>query len=75
VEVIKLFDSTIRDFNVTIDQLVKVLSLLDYIQKWRLELWESAFYQKFKMKGGITQGKMWELQIGVKEALKCVFYR
>jgi hypothetical protein len=55
VEVIKLFDSTIRDFNVTIDQ--------------------SAFYQKFKMKGGITQGKMWELQIGVKEALKCVFYR
>jgi hypothetical protein len=75
VEAIKLFDLTIRDFNVTIDQLVKVPSLLEYIQKWKLELWESAFYRKFKVKGGITRGKMWELQIGAKETLKRVLYR
>jgi hypothetical protein len=36
--VIKLFDLIIRDLNVTIDQSMKVLSLLDYIQKWILEL-------------------------------------
>lgn len=47
--------------------------LLEYIQKWRFELWELAFYQKFKV--GITQGKMWELQIKAKEALKCVIYK
>jgi hypothetical protein len=61
VEVIKLFDSTTRDFNVTIDQSVKVPSLFDYIQKWRLELWGLVFYQEFKVRGGITQGKTWEL--------------
>ncbi len=49
--------------------------LLEYIQKWRFELWELAFYQEFKVKGGITQGKMWELQIKAKEALKCVIYK
>jgi len=54
VEAIKLFDSTTRDLNVTIDQYVKVLFLLEYIQKWRFKLWESAFYRKFKVKGGIT---------------------
>jgi hypothetical protein len=75
VEVIKLFYSTIRDFNVTIDQSAKVLSILDYIKKWRFELWELTFYRKFKVKGGITRGKMWELQTGTEEALKHVFYR
>jgi hypothetical protein len=38
VEVIKLFDLIIRDLNVTIGQSMKVLSLLNYIQKWILEL-------------------------------------
>ncbi len=71
----KLFDSTTRDFNVTIDQLMKVPSFLDYIQKWKLELWESTFYREFKFKGGITRGKTWELQTKVKEALKRVLYR
>jgi hypothetical protein len=73
VEAIRLFDSTTRDLNVTIDQSMTVLFLLKYIQKWRLELWESTFYQKFKVKGGITQGKMWELQTREKDALKCAF--
>ncbi len=75
MEAIKLFNSTAKDLNVTIDQLVKVFSLLDYIQNWRLELWDLVFYREFKMKGGITQGKTWEFQIGAKEALKCVLYR
>ncbi len=74
MEVIKLFDST-RDLNVTIDQLMKVSSLLDYIQKWKLELWELVFYKEFKVKGGIIRKKMWELQIGAKETLNHVFYR
>jgi len=52
---------------------MKVMFLLEYIQKWRFELWELAFYQKFKVR--ITQGKMWELQIKAKEALKCVIYK
>jgi hypothetical protein len=34
-----------------------------------------TFYRKFKVKGGITRGKMWELQTGTEEALKHVFYR
>ncbi len=74
VEVIKLFNFTTRDLNVTIDQSIKVLSFLDYIWKWRLELWELVFYEEFKVKGGITQRKMWELQTWAKDALKCVFY-
>jgi hypothetical protein len=42
VEVIK-FDSIRRDLNVTIDQLMKVLSL--YIQKWIFELQKLVFYK------------------------------
>jgi hypothetical protein len=53
---------------------VKVSFLLNYIQKWRLELWESTFY-KFKVKGGNTRGKTWELQTRAKEALKDVLYK
>jgi hypothetical protein len=62
VEAIKLFDSTTKDLNVTINQSMKVPSFLDYIQKWRLELQELALYREFKVKDGITQQKMWELQ-------------
>ncbi len=70
-----MFDLKIRAFNVTIDQLVKVPSLLDYIQKWRLELWELTFYKEyFKVKGEIIRGKTWELQPRGKEALNHVFY-
>jgi len=70
-----LFDLTIRDFNVTIDQSVKAPSLLDYIKKWRLELWELTIYREyFKVKGGITRGKMWELQTRAKESLNHVLY-
>jgi hypothetical protein len=36
VEAIKLFDSIIRDLHVTINQSVKLLSLIDYIHKWRV---------------------------------------
>jgi len=70
-----LFDSTTRDCNVAIDQFMKVMFLLKYIQKWRLELWELVFYQEFKVKGGIAQGKTWELQIRANEALKCMLYK
>ncbi len=71
-----MFDFTIRDFNVTIDQSVKVpYSFLDYIRKWRLELWELTFYKEyFKVKGEITRRKTWELQIRAKETLNHVFY-
>ncbi len=75
VEAIKLFDSTIRGLHVTIDQLVNISSFIDYIHKWRLQLWELAFYKKFKIKGGITRGNTWELQIGTKKTLKHVFYK
>jgi hypothetical protein len=75
MEAIKLFSLSIRDFHVTIEQSMKDSSLIDYIHKWRLELWESLFYKEFKIKGGITRGKTWELQTGTKEALKCVFYK
>jgi hypothetical protein len=44
VEVIKLFDSITKDLNVTIDWSMKVPPFLEYIQKWRLKLWESMFY-------------------------------
>jgi hypothetical protein len=47
---------------------------IDYILKWRLELQEFVLYREFKIKGGITKGKTWELQNGAKEALKCVLY-
>jgi hypothetical protein len=76
VEAIKLFDLTIRDLNVTIDQLVKVPSLLNYIKKWRFELWELTFYREYsKVKGEITRGKTWQLQTRAKEALNHVFYK
>jgi hypothetical protein len=61
VEAIKLSNLIIRDLYVTIDQLVKVSSFINYIQKWILELWELVFYREFKVKGGITRGKTWEL--------------
>jgi len=54
---------------------VKVLFLIDYIHKWRLELWESMLYRKSKIMGEITRGKTWGLQTIVKEALKHVFYK
>jgi hypothetical protein len=75
VEAIKLFDSTIKDFHITIEQSMKVSSLIDYIHKWRLELRESSFYREFKIKGGITRRKTWELQTNTKEALKHVIYK
>jgi hypothetical protein len=53
VEAIRLFDSTTTDFNVTIDQFMKVMFLLEYIQKWRLELWGL----EFKVKVGSHKGR------------------
>jgi hypothetical protein len=33
-----------------------------------------VFYKEFKIKGGITRGKTWELQNDAKEALKFMLY-
>ncbi len=54
-----MFDFATKDLNVIVDQYVKkLLSLLKYTQKWKLELWESTFYRNVKVKGGIMRENM-----------------
>ncbi len=48
----KLLCYVVNDLHVSIDRVVKVISLVAYIKKWRQELWETFFYKEFKVKGG-----------------------
>ncbi len=39
---------------------VSKLNLEDFINHWKLELWEILFFHEFKLKGGILKNKTWQ---------------
>jgi hypothetical protein len=53
VEAIKLFKSTTRDLNVTIDQSMKVSSFFKDIQKWRFQVMGISILLR-------VQGERWD---------------
>lgn len=56
VDAKKLMDSIVQVLLVFIDKLVQVMSMANYIHKWRFEVWETTFFQEIKQKGKI----MWK---------------
>jgi hypothetical protein len=49
------------------------MTLEEYIQHWKLEVWENCFV--LEIKDGIHRNKTWEQQSRGKEALKIIHYR
>lgn len=50
IEVFKLFDVIISNFGLTMREVLDMISLSSYIQQWRLVVWETCLFQKFKPK-------------------------
>lgn len=71
----KLFDNIVKDLGVSILEFVEVHEgIVDFITHWKLQLWEIAFFMKFKHKGGVLKIKTWDQQYGVIEVTKQIIY-
>jgi hypothetical protein len=55
IEAFKLFDVIISNFGLTMKEVLDMISLFSYIQQWRLAVWETCFFQKFKPKDAVLQ--------------------
>ncbi len=55
IEAFKLFDVIISNFGLTVKEVLDMISLSSYIQQWRLVVWETCFFQKFKPKDAVLQ--------------------
>jgi hypothetical protein len=53
VEANKLYNSIIQNLEMSLRKVWKFENILDFLIKWRLELWEIGFFQEFRQKGGI----------------------
>jgi hypothetical protein len=60
IEALKLFNATISNFGLIIREVPNMISLGSYIQQWRLVVWDTYFFHKFKLKDGIQRKKSWE---------------
>jgi hypothetical protein len=47
-----------------------VQSFDDYIESWRKELWDHAFFKEFNKTNDIHKGQKWKKQVGSIQALK-----
>jgi hypothetical protein len=45
MEAKKLLSYAVNDLHVSINQIMKVISLVAYIKKWKQDLWETVFYK------------------------------
>jgi hypothetical protein len=71
------------DMNLEPKMLTKKLRMLAYsyvsieqklLLQWRLAIWETCFFQKFKPKDGIWRIKIWEQQFKNKKVVKWILY-
>jgi len=44
----KIFDNTVTDLGVFVLESITIESMEDFINHWRLELWEIIFFHEFK---------------------------
>jgi hypothetical protein len=75
VEAQNLFSTIVIDLFIRLLQFENLQPLLDYMQEWRLSIWETYFFREFRSKDAIRRSKMWEQQVGGIEAFKWVVYR
>lgn len=75
VEDNNLYKCTIEDLVISLKGGLNVETILEFITRWRLELWETEFFFEFKQERGVQWGKTWELQYGSKKAVMHVMQR
>jgi hypothetical protein len=75
IEAFKLFDVIFSDFSLVVKEVLNMISLSSHIQLWRLLLWVTCLFQKFKPKDGIQRSKSWEQHSRNKKVVKWVLYR
>jgi hypothetical protein len=55
----KLYALIVTDLALSIGDTNDLSSLLNYINEWKLTIWETTFFKEFKSKDGIQQSKAW----------------
>jgi hypothetical protein len=60
IEAFKLFDVIVSNFSLVVREVPNMISLFSHIELWRLPIWKTCFFQKFKPKDGIQRSKPWE---------------
>jgi hypothetical protein len=72
------FDELETNLQVGIGPTIKVghvvQSLDDYIESWRKELWDHAFFKEFNKTNDIHKGQKWKKQIESIQVLKQVMF-
>jgi hypothetical protein len=73
------FDATVADMDVNIDYHPEgkdpLPTIVDYIETWRISVWDIAFFREFATENGVHKNFQWEKQSNSKAAMKRVLFR
>lgn len=73
----EMFEKTVKDDNISIkqDNVVKPASIDDFVESWRVRLWEHGFSAMFKGKDAYSKTKAFKETKYTDLAVRRVLYR
>jgi hypothetical protein len=73
MEASELFENMVKDLGVSILDYVEMYNIEYFIKRWRLELWELAFFHEFKPKEGTSKVKPKTNNMELRRLLSVLF--